>query len=203
MCAISTALIAVQNSAQFRYISLTFCHMISGSSSQTFHIEFEPVLIFACFARLRAFSMKMTVVYTSSPAYFSFFPRSSTFSLNLHNSLSNSVSVHLALSTGGKQSKNEILTSFQGLLVSNSLNHLSAGEANLRWSPNNWTIRSFSVMRAYSIKWQNIFKNFPGWISSSGSLLKLWTVTGTDMIGRGSRGGVVSLGSADCCREVS
>ena len=59
-------------------------------------------------------------------------------------------------------------------------------------------IYSFSLMCAYIMKQQNVFKNSPGWTSLSGSPLKLMGI-GADMRGGIFRGGVTGLDWTDCC----
>lgn len=91
MWLVSTSLIAMQKSSHDLCVSLTFWCMMSGNSSCTFQIKFDPAFIFTCRARLQAFSVNVTCDQTSSPTYFTFFPNSSTImSLSSHNSLSNS-----------------------------------------------------------------------------------------------------------------
>ena len=60
MWLVSTSLIAMQKSSHDLCVSLTFWHMMSGNSSHTFQIKFDPAFIFACRARLQAFSANVT-----------------------------------------------------------------------------------------------------------------------------------------------
>jgi hypothetical protein len=58
---------------------------------------------------------------------------------------------------------------------------------------------AFSVMWAYIVKQQNIFRNSPGWMSSPGSPLKLCTLNRAAMMHGSAWCLAVSLGWAGCC----
>ena len=170
MCPSSTALIAFVNVAQSAwFLGIFSCKTPGRLSCDSARARLAVLSIFACFARSRTFSAKTMCVYTSSPLYFSVFPRFSTLILIPANSLSSSNLVFFIFSTFGNHCLKLCLKSvylFFG--VAASLNHSSAGELDFSHKPTVVIFCSSVGIIPELIKLRLIiFRNSMGWMESS------------------------------------